>query len=394
MEACSQNQLRILLLAPQPFYQDRGTPIAVRLLATELARLKHRVDLLVFHEGESIDIPGVTIFRTKSSPYLKDIPPGFSLKKVICDFRMYRVAELLLKKNQYDLIHAVEESVFMAMRLSKKFGVPYVYDMDSSLPVQLMDKAPFLRPFKSWLQWFEKSAAQKSVGVVAVCQDLVDITAAYAPEKTIVCLEDIDLQEYKEGDEDLRKRFNLQSPLLLYVGNLESYQGIDLLLDSFIFLAQDREPPYLAVIGGSDRHIGAYRSIVREAGLSHKIAFCGPRDFSLLGYYLAQADILVSPRIKGNNTPMKIYSYLGSGKPVLATRLPTHTQVLDDDVSCLCEPTPEGMAAGIRSLVDNPATAQSLGERGQQLVAQNYSLEAYRKKLSSFYLTLQQDLEK
>ncbi len=110
-----QKHLRILLLAPQPFYQDRGTPIAVRLLATELARLGHQVDLLVFHEGEDVSIPGVTIFRTRSSPYIKNIPPGFSLKKIICDLRMYGVADTLLQAHSYDLIHAVEESVFIAI---------------------------------------------------------------------------------------------------------------------------------------------------------------------------------------------------------------------------------------------------------------------------------------
>ena len=132
MSSTLQKKLRILLLAPQPFYQDRGTPIAVRLLATELAHLGHSVDLLVFHEGENITIPGVTIYRTKPSSYLSNIPPGFSFKKLVCDFGMYKEANKLLKSNSYDLLHGVEEAVFIAMGLSKKYGVPYVYDMDSS----------------------------------------------------------------------------------------------------------------------------------------------------------------------------------------------------------------------------------------------------------------------
>jgi glycosyltransferase involved in cell wall biosynthesis len=303
-----QKHLRILILAPQPFYQDRGTPIAVRLLATELARLGHQVDLLVFHEGEDVSIPGVTIFRTRSSPYLKNIPPGFSLKKIICDLRMYAVADTLLQAHSYDLVHAVEESVFIAMRLSKKRGIPYIYDMDSSLPIQLMDKAPFLRILGSPLQWFEKRAAQNSSGIVAVCQELVDLAVSYSPQTPTVCLEDIDLQEFREGGEDLRSKYNLASPLLLYVGNLESYQGIDLLLESFSVIKEEQEPPQLVIIGGSEKHISHYRGIAKEAGLEPFIFFCGPRDFSLLGYYHAQAEILVSPRTKGNKTPKKINS--------------------------------------------------------------------------------------
>lgn len=383
-----KKDLRILILAPQPFYQDRGTPIAVRLLATELARLGHQVDLLVFHEGTDVSIPGVTLFRTIGSPYLNNIRPGFSLKKIICDLRMYTVADTLLKAYSYDLVHAVEESVFIAMRLSKKYGIPYIYDMDSSLPMQLMEKAPFLRLFSSPLQWFEKRAAQKSSGIVAVCEELVELASRYAPKTPIVCLEDIDLQEARDGSEDLRAEFNLSSPLLLYIGNLESYQGIDLLLESLAIIKKNQQPPHLVIIGGSEGHIKEYRAAAREAGLESFIVFCGPRDFSLLGYYLAQADILVSPRTKGNNTPMKIYSYLGSGKPILATRLPTHTQVLDDTVACLRDPTPESFAEGLTKLVNDQELRKKLGENGKELAQNKYSIETYREKLAGFYQNL------
>ena len=60
---------------------------------------------------------------------------------------------------------------------------------------------------------------------------------------------------------------------------------------------------------------------------------------------MAQADVLVSPRTKGANTPMKVYSYLDSGVAVLATRLPTHTQVMNDETALLAEPTPEDFSS-------------------------------------------------
>ena len=159
---------------------------------------------------------------------------------------MYTVADPLLQAHSYNMIHAVEESVFIAMRLSKKYGTPYIYDMDSSPPLQLMEKAPFLRLFSSVLKWFEKRAAQKSSGIVAVCQELVELANSYAPKTPTVCLEDIDLQEVRDGSEDLRSAFNLSSPLLLYIGNLERYQGIDLLLESFALIKKTQDPPHLA----------------------------------------------------------------------------------------------------------------------------------------------------
>ena len=85
---------------------------------------------------------------------------------------------------------------------------------------------------------------------------------------------------------------------------------------------------------------------------------------------------------------MKIYSYLGSGKPVVATRLPTHTQVLDDSVASLCEPNAKGLAAGILSLVNDQTFREQLGENGRQLARERYSLDAYRNKLRGFYQRL------
>ena len=81
--------MKILLIAPQPFYQDRGTPIAVRLLAQTLGELGHDVHLLVFHEGEKIIIPNVTIHRNITIPGISNIKPSLSLKKLICDFFLF-----------------------------------------------------------------------------------------------------------------------------------------------------------------------------------------------------------------------------------------------------------------------------------------------------------------
>ena len=85
---------------------------------------------------------------------------------------------------------------------------------------------------------------------------------------------------------------------------------------------------------------------------------------------------------------MKIYSYLGSGKPILATRLPTHTQVLDNKVACLCDPMPDHFAEGIIKLVNDQGLCRKLGENGKNLAHEKYSIETYREKLAVFYQNL------
>ncbi len=266
---------------------------------------------------------------------------------------------------------------------------PYVYDMDSSLSLQIVDKLSFLKPLHRFFDFFEKKAIQSSIGVVAVCKALEELAQKHAPEKLTVCLEDISLLDTGvESDEDLRDKYHLQGPIMLYVGNLESYQGIELLLHSFEQALYENNLGNLVIIGGSEKHIETYTKLAEDLGIHQRTWFCGPRPINLLGHFLKQADILVSPRIQGNNTPMKIYSYLDSGKPVLATRLATHTQVLTDDFSVLVEPDKKSMAAGMLLLLKDVNKRREIGQKGQEIAQENYSLHSFRKKLQSFYTNI------
>jgi glycosyltransferase involved in cell wall biosynthesis len=100
---------------------------------------------------------------------------------------------------------------------------------------------------------------------------------------------------------------------------------------------------------------------------------------------LSQADVLVSPRLKGLNTPMKIYSYLDSGTAVLATRLRTHTQVLDDRTAFLVDAAPEPLGAGLATLLSDGPLRQRLAAHAKEYVQEEFTPEAARRKLATFY---------
>ena len=379
----------ILVTAPQPFFQNRGTPIAVKLLVEELAALDYEVHLLVYHEGDDVDIPGVHIHRTPAIWGVKNIPPSISWKKIVCDVVMLFKGFSLLRKHKFTLVHAVEESVFLAMVYKLLSGIHYIYDMDSSLALQLVEKLPFLRPFNGLFQFFEKAAIKGSCGVVAVCGALEDIAKAHAPEKDVVRLEDISFLEHSSAiGDNLREKYDISGPLMLYVGNLEGYQGINLLFEGFRLASKQGCRGNIVIIGGSEESIAEYREVARRLEIDENVYFCGPRPIEKLGHYLSQADILLSPRDQGNNTPMKLYSYLGSGKAVLATDLLTHTQVLTSDFACLVPPTPEGMANGISKLLSDRSLRERLGQRGMDVARENFSLTAYRKKLKEFHINI------
>ncbi len=108
--------------------------------------------------------------------------------------------------------------------------------------------------------------------------------------------------------------------------------------------------------------------------------FTGELPADSIPSYLDAADVLVSPRSTGTNTPLKIYQYLRSGRAIVATRLLTHTQVLSDEVAILAEPTPDGFARGILRAVNDPAHAKSVGDAAKTLAETRYTYEAYLQR--------------
>lgn len=388
--------MKILLLAPHPFYQERGTPIAVNLLLQSLSSLGHTVDVLTYPEGTDVSHPGVTLHRIRRPWGVRNIPPGPSVKKILCDAVMVGHALRLARQTRYDVVHAVEESVYMAMRIRRVCGTPYVYDMDSAMARQIAEKFPLAGSLaRPVMERFERAAVRGALAVVPVCEALADVARDYGAARTFL-LHDISLlQPATAADREVVRA--LVPPAagiatFMYVGNLESYQGVGLLLDSFARAAAGDRPMRLIVAGGRNADIRRHRDQAAALGIGAAVSFLGPQPVSRMAALFAAADVLVSPRTKGNNTPMKIYSYLASGKAVLATDLPTHTQVLTPDIACLAAPQPEAMADAMRRLAANPALRTTLGARAAAIAHERHSVESFKREATALYAWIGQAL--
>ncbi|HKT59584.1 MAG TPA: glycosyltransferase family 4 protein [Gemmatimonadales bacterium] len=381
--------MKILVLAPHPFFQARGTPLAVRTVLEFLSARGHQVDVLTLHEGEDVTIPGCRIHRIPRLPGIRNVRAGFSVKKLVCDAVMVVLCLRMVRRTRYDLIHAVEEAAFIGALASAVSGIPYIYDMDSSLAEQLVERFPRLHPLLPFLRYCESIAVRRSIGVLTVCAALEDVAHAHAPGKPVGRVEDSTLLSRSDGltagDGLLPTDLRPAGPVAMYVGNLERYQGIDLLLQGFRITLRRLPSASLVIVGGREDDIRRYRTMATGLGIDSRVYFLGPRPLNELSGLLRRADVLVSPRLKGLNTPMKIYSYLDSGTAVLATRLPTHTQVLDDRTAYLVDPDPTALGAGLATLLSDGALRERLGARAKAYVQDEFTPEAARRKLASFY---------
>lgn len=392
----TQRPLRVLLLAPHPFYQERGTPIAVDMMLRALSARGARVDVLTFPEGEDRSYPGVALHRVRGGRGLREIPPGFSLKKLRGDARLLAETFRRVRREKPDVIHAVEESVFIALLMKWLFRVPYVYDMDSSMARQLVEKMAWLRPAGPLFRWAEAVAARSALMVIPVCEALAEI-ARRARAREVRLLTDVSLVRREAAPDPARRdawraELGARDVCFMYIGNLESYQGIDLLLESFRRALREEEKMSLVLVGGAPAAVEAYRQRVAAWQLTDRVRVAGPRPVAAMAALFEAADVLVSPRTQGENTPMKLYSYLDSGRPVLATDLPTHTQVVTRETAELTAPAPDAMAAAMVRLAREPARRERLAAAASALAQARYSPEAFSRNASAIYDALERAL--
>jgi glycosyltransferase involved in cell wall biosynthesis len=350
-----------------------------------LAGLGHQVDLLTYGQGEDVELGGVRHLRSLRLPVGR-VKPGASAAKLVLDVPFMAEAAGRLAFGGYDVVHAVEEAAHLVAPLARLFRVPLVTDVDSAIPEQLRESGFARRGPLLWAaERLEAHALRRAAAVVTVCDSLTDRVRAIAPGVAVFQVEDPPLVSGEpplaSAVHALRASLGLgPGPVALYSGNFEAYQGVDLLADAAALLPGVQ----LLFMGGEPAEIEALRVRAGRGAV-----FAGKRPPSELPVFLALADVLVSPRRQGRNTPFKIYTYLASGRPLVATRIETHTQLLDDELAFLVPPTAEGLAAGIRQALGDPAEAARRAGAGQALLEQRYSTTRYAQKVAAAYAALQ-----
>ena len=173
------------------------------------------------------------------------------------------------------------------------------------------------------------------------------------------------------------------SPIVLYAGTFEAYQGIDVLLRAFGEVRTQQPEAVMVLAGGTPKQVEAMKGLATSLGYEDSCVFLGRVPPQQARGLLKKASIVVSPRVEGTNTPLKIYELLASGLPLVATRIPSHTQVLDDDVCFLVEPEPKSMAIGILTAWRDPELRARLTDSAKQLYEERYSRMIYETKNSA-----------
>jgi glycosyltransferase involved in cell wall biosynthesis len=387
--------MRVLVVAPQPFFTPRGTPLSVYHRTAAAARLGAQIDLITYGQGADVDVPGVRLIRIPRFGMKREVPAGPSLRKLALDPFLALWTIALLLRRRYRVVHAHEEAVFFCLALKPIFRFKLIYDMHSQLPEQLANfRFPTARLFAGLFRWLEERVLRHADAVITICPDLAEYAAPRARGRHFLIenslFDAVRLAgAHAGGSADLaRVRGALDAlppgaPLIVYAGTLEAYQGIDLLLRAFARVRGALPAARLLVLGGSPEQLERYRALAGELGLADACALLGRVSQEAARLAVAAARVQVSPRIAGNNTPLKLYEQLASGVALVATDVHAHTQVLGREVAFLAPAEPEAFAKELERALGDAPEREKRAAAAQALHARRYARAEYDAKLAA-----------
>src|SRR5260221_9870658 len=168
--------MRILMIAPEPFFEPRGTPFSEYHRIRALLELGHTVDLVTYPFGRDVSLPGLRVFRSARPPLMTGIGIGPSWRKIPLDLALFLTAFRRAIAGPYDAVHSHEEGSWFGVVVARFKGVPHLYDMHSSLPQQLTNFAySRSRVVKAAFTWLERFAVRRSRVVIVICPQLEDV---------------------------------------------------------------------------------------------------------------------------------------------------------------------------------------------------------------------------
>lgn len=380
---------KVLLISPQPFFQWRGSPIRVAFNVQALSELGHEVHLLTLPFGEKKEIPGVRVIRVPNLFLRRDIPIGPSFWKAAFDVLLLLRGLCLGFRHRYDIIHGVEETGAIALFIARCTGGAVIYEKHSD-PASYR-KGPVRNLVMALYRRIEVVSARNASAVIGTGPGLAEQARAMGARGPVYSINDIP-SSLCEADPsavaEIRRRLlegGADGPIVLYVGSFAVYQGVDLVFDAIPDVLSSRPDARFVIVGGTPDEIRDRTRQLAEHGAEGGVQFLGKIPPDELPGYLAAADVLLSPRIAGTNTPLKVLDYLKAGGAIVATEHDAHRQILDETSAALIEPSATGVAEGVLGLLADDDLRARLGASARLLYEKNYSYPAFRASLAACY---------
>lgn len=207
----------------------------------------------------------------------------------------------------------------------------------------------------------------------------------------LIASDGVDLKEFSLdiSKEEARKKTSLplDKTIVMYTGHFYDWKGVDILIESMRGLSEDY---LLVLVGGTKEDLALYGRKIKDEGLASKIFLLGWWPHREIPYFLKAADVLVLPNKAGDplsekyTSPLKLFEYMASGRPLVASDLPSLREILGSEHAILIKPNdPRALAEGIKRVMADESLAQKIAAEALRSV-QKYSWQSRAKRILAF----------
>lgn len=381
-------------------HRTRGQEVEgvhIRGMVNALRRRDHRVDI--------VSPPGVDVERSaavarpaarkKKSPWslLTQRAPELVFETAELGYNGYALGALARRFAEvpYDLCYERYALFSLSgVELAKRRGVPIILEVNDSAIV------PRIRPLKMQAAACraEQHIWQRADAIVTITpyfRDLI-IEQGVDPARITVIPNAIDAPDYATlpNRAAARERLGLDQKLVLgYVGALNHWRRLDLLLDAFARLAPKHPRAHLLLVGdGPDR--AAIQAGLEEKGLAARATLTGRLPHEEMPAYLSALDVAVLPHSNLYGSPMKLFEYMASACPIVAPCLPPIASIFRDEGAGVMFAELDGTALEreLDALLLDDARRTALGQAARKLALSRYTWDVHAETLMRLYGTL------
>lgn len=385
--------MKILMIAPTPFFADRGCHVRILEEAKALKLLENEVTIYTYHNGRNI--PGFDIKRIINIPWYNKLEAGPSYHMFYLDplLMLYSLKESY--SNNPDIIHAhLHEGVFIGkfcsrLRFNKK---PLVFDVQGSLTGEILAHGFIKEGVVSNLFFgFEKIINNMSDAIIVSSTNMAEMLANkfdVDKSKINVIPDGVDVNTFS-GDKDtssLREKLRIdpEKKIIIYTGLLNSYQGIDYLLESIPSVIDKVNNVCFLIVGFPN--VEEYKNKACKLGIEGYVMFTGKVNYSEIPTYLSLADIAVSPKVpESGEANLKLFTYMASGLPTVVFDHPVNKEILGDNGVYAKIKDPHSLADCIVKLLLNEGLSNELSKKLREKAIKDYSWIRSGEKIIDVY---------
>jgi glycosyltransferase involved in cell wall biosynthesis len=378
---------RVLMIAPTPYFSDRGCHIRIYEEARALRSLGIQVEVCTYHLGD--DRPGLVTHRTMRVPWYNKLSAGPSWHKLYIDLLLLLKTLAVAHRFRPDVIHGhLHEGAAVGWIVGRLLGLPVIGDIQGSLSGEL-EAHEFVkgrgRFYRFWAH-YEGLIDKLPHVAVASCSDVAqELQERFGVRDVVLALDGVDTAHFRP-DVDVGELVSLVPPgrrAVVYLGLLSAYQGVDHLLQAIPLVLSRVPDAYFLVMGYPNE--ADYQRKARQLGVAESVAFPGRIDYDQAARYLALGQVAVGAKLSDTESNGKLYNYMACALPTVAFDTPPSREILGEFGVYAPRGDVAGLAEAIIDLLENPQRARDVGTKLHQRVVQRFSWQNTAEQLLKAY---------